>query len=124
MKRFQSVKFRVNLAKVLFIMLAWMAAGLFFNLIEYLLISPAAGIEDLKDVLPVHIKTYSFARSIGLTLVAALVAGLGIGALEIFYFQVRFRPNPFVYSLLGISLTYTPVITGFLIGGVFIVQST
>ncbi|MCP5054330.1 MAG: adenylate/guanylate cyclase domain-containing protein, partial [bacterium] len=90
----------------------------------YLVISAIAGSENVKDVVPaVHISTYSVQRASGLRMLAALVAGITIGALEIFYLQHRFRKKAFGYSILVRSIIYSTTMTGMIVAGLFIDQS-
>lgn len=120
----QSVKLRIKLKRVLNLTIAWVFAGIFFTIIEYLLVYPAAKIENIQYLTPVvHISSYDFGRSISETILAALIAGLSIGAFEIFYFQDRFRKKSFGYTVFIKSLVYSFVMVFLIIVGLFFDQS-
>ena len=82
----KSVIFQIKIKRVLNLTLFWIFAGIFFAIIEYLLVHPAAEIENIQYLTPVvHISSYDFLRSISETVLAAFIAALSIGAFEIFY---------------------------------------
>jgi adenylate cyclase len=104
----KSVKFQIKIKRVLNLTLFWVFAGIFFTIIEYLLIHPAAEISNIENLTPaVHIYSYDFLRSIAETILAAIIAGLSIGTFEIFYFQDYFRTKPFGYTVFIKSLIYS-----------------
>ena len=104
----KSVKLKIKLKRVLNLTIAWIFAGIFFTVIEYLLIYPAAKIENIQYLTPVvHISSYDFGRSVSETILAALIAGLSIGTFEIFYFQDHFRKKSFGYTVFIKSLIYS-----------------
>ena len=43
----KSVKLKIKLKRVLILTVAWIFAGIFFTIIEYLLVFPAAQIENI-----------------------------------------------------------------------------
>lgn len=119
-----SVKLIMNLRKVLYLTIAWIFAGLIFTIIEYLLVSPAADIANIRELTPaIHIYSYDFLRSVLSTIAAALFAGLTVGALEICYFQDRFRQKSFGFSVLAKSLIYSFTLIVLIIVGIFVDQS-
>jgi adenylate cyclase len=71
----------------------------------------------------VHISSYDFGRSIAVTIIAAVIAGLSIGSFEIFYFQNRFRKKSFSYTVFVKSLTYSFAMILLIILGLFLDQS-
>ena len=120
----QSVKLKIKLKRVLILTIAWVFAGIFFTIIEYLLIHPAAEINNIENLTPaVHIYSYDFWRSISETILAAIIAGLSIGTFEIFYFQDYFRTKPFGYTVFIKSLIYSFAMTFLIIVGLFFDQS-
>jgi len=120
----KSVKLRIKLKRVLNLTLAWVIAGIFFTIIEYLLVYPAAKIENIQHLTPVvHISTYNFGRSVSETILAAILAGLSIGTFEIFYFQDRFRKKSFGYTVFIKSLIYSFAMVFLIIAGLFFDQS-
>ncbi len=96
-----SVKFQIKIKRVLILTLFWVIAGILFTIIEYLLIHPAAEIYNIKNLTPaVHIYSYDFWRSISETILAAIIAGLSIGAFEIFLFPGLLSDKAFrLYSI-------------------------
>ena len=90
-----------KLKRLINLTIAWVLAGIFFTIIEFLLINPAAQIPNIKYLTTdIHISTYDFLRSMSTTIFGAIVAGLSIGAFEIFYFQDRFQEKIFqLYSI-------------------------
>ncbi|MGB5895314.1 MAG: adenylate/guanylate cyclase domain-containing protein [Ignavibacteriaceae bacterium] len=119
----KSVKFQIKLKRVLNLTLFWIFAGIFFTIIEYLLVYPAAKIENIQHLTPVvHISTYDFGRSISTTILAAIIAGLSIGTFEIFYFQELFRKKSFGYTVLIKSLIYSFAMVFLIIVGLFFDQ--
>jgi len=120
----KSIKLHIKLKRVLNLTIAWVAAGIFFTIIEYLLVNPAAKIPNIKYLTPdVHISSYDFWRSVSTTILAAIIAGLSIGTFEIFYFQNRFRKKPFSYTVLVKSLVYSFTMILLIIIGLFLDQS-
>ncbi len=120
----QSVKLRIKLKRVLNLTIAWVFAGIFFTIIEFLLVHPAAKIENIQHLTPVvHISSYDFGRSIFTTILAAIIAGLSIGAFEIFYFQDLFRKKSFGYTVFIKSLIYSFAMVFLIIVGLFFDQS-
>jgi adenylate cyclase len=120
----KSIKLQIKLKRVLSLTIAWIAAGTFFTVIEYLLIHPAAKIVNIQNLTPeVHISSYNFSRSIFVTIIAAIIAGLSIGTFEIFYFQNRFRKKSFSYTVIIKSLVYTFTMILLIITGLFLDQS-
>ena len=120
----KSVKFKLKLKRVLILTVAWICAGVFFTIIEYLLVFPAAKIENIQYLTPVvHISSYDFGRSVSETICAAMIAGLSIGTFEIFYFQDRFRKKSFSYTVLIKSLIYSFTMVSLIIVGLFFDQS-
>ncbi len=120
----KSVKFQIRIKRVLNLTLFWVFAGIFFTLIEYLLVYPAAKIENIQHLTPVvHISSYNFGRSISETILAAIIAGLSIGTFEIFYFQDRFRKKSFGYTVFIKSLIYSFAMVFLIIAGLFFDQS-
>lgn len=120
----KSVKFQIKIKRVLNLTLFWVFAGIFFTVIEYLLVYPAAEIEDIQHLTPVvHISTYDFGRSISETVLAAIIAGLSIGTFEIFYFQELFRKKSFGYTVFIKSLIYSFAMVFLIIVGLFFDQS-
>jgi adenylate cyclase len=121
---FKSVKLHIKLKGVLNLTFAWILAGIFFTLIEYLLIHPASQIDNIKYLTPdIHISSYDFGRSISETILAALIAGLSIGTFEIFYFQDHFRKKSFSYTVFIKSLIYSFAMVILIIVGLFFDQS-
>ena len=119
----QSVKLRMKLKRLLILTIAWVFAGIFFTIIEYLLVYPAAEIENIQYLTPVvHISSYDFGRSIVATILAAIIAGLSIGAFEIFYFQDLFRKKSFGYTVFIKSLLYSFAMVFLIIAGLFFDQ--
>lgn len=120
----KSVKFKIKLKRVLVLTVAWIFAGVFFTIIEYLLVFPAAQINNIQYLTPVvHISSYNFGRSISETICAAMIAGLTIGTFEIFYFQDRFRKKSFSYTVFIKSLIYSFTMVFLIIVGLFFDQS-
>jgi len=120
----KSVKLQLKLKRVLNLTIAWVFAGVFFTIIEYLLIHPAAEIYNIENLTPaVHIYSYDFWRSISETILAAIVAGLSIGTFEIFYFQERFRTKPFGYTVFIKSLIYSFTMVVLIVVGLLFDQS-
>ncbi|HEX9740703.1 MAG TPA: adenylate/guanylate cyclase domain-containing protein [Ignavibacteriaceae bacterium] len=104
--------------------IAWTAAGIFFTVIEYLLIYPASSIDNIQTLTSeVHISSYDFGRSVAVTIVAAIIAGLSIGSFEIFYFQNRFRKKSFSYTVFIKSLVYSFAMIMLIVTGLFLDQS-
>jgi adenylate cyclase len=119
----KSVKFQIKIKRVLNLTLFWVFAGIFFTVIEYLLVYPAAKIENIQHLTPVvHISSYDFGRSISTTILAAIIAGLSIGAFEIFYFQELFRKKSFSYTVFIKSLIYSFAMVFLIIVGLFFDQ--
>ncbi|MFC2119753.1 adenylate/guanylate cyclase domain-containing protein [Bacteroidota bacterium] len=119
----KSVKFQIKIKRVLNLTLFWVFAGFFFTVIEYLLVYPAAKIENIQHLTPVvHISSYDFGRSISTTILAAIIAGLSIGAFEIFYFQELFRKKSFSYTVFIKSLIYSFAMVFLIIVGLFFDQ--
>jgi adenylate cyclase len=119
-----SVKFQIKIKRVLNLTLFWVFAGIFFTIIEYLLIHPAAEIYNIENLTPaVHIYSYDFWRSITTTILAAIIAGLSIGTFEIFYFQDYFRTKPFGYTVFIKSLIYSIAMVFLIIVGLLFDQS-
>jgi adenylate cyclase len=119
----KSAKLQIKLKRLLNLTIAWMMAGIFFSIIEFLLISPATEIPNIKSLTDnVHISTYDFWRSISTNIFAAIFAGFSIGAFEIFYFQDRFRKKSFSYTVFIKSLTYSFAMITFIIVGLFLDQ--
>jgi adenylate cyclase len=119
----KSVKFQIKIKRVLNLTLFWMFAGIFFTVIEYLLVYPAAKIENIQHLTPVvHISSYDFGRSISETVLATIIAGLSIGAFEIFYFQELFRKKSFSYTVFIKSLIYSFAMVFLIIVGLFFDQ--
>ena len=120
----KSAKAKIKFKKVFYLTLSWVGAGILFTVLEYLLISPAAEIENIMELTPaVHIYSYDFLRSISEMISAAIIAGLTIGTLDIWYFQERFRKKPFGYTLFVKSLLYSFTLVSLIIAGLFIDQS-
>ena len=120
----QSVKLRIKLKRILNLTLFWVFAGIFFTVIEYLLIHPATEIHNIENLTQaVHIYSYDFWRSISETILAAVIAGLSIGTFEIFYFQDYFRTKPFGYTVFIKSLLYSFTIIVLIIAGLLFDQS-
>jgi adenylate cyclase len=120
----KSIKLHIKLKRVLNLTIAWVAAGIFFTVIEYLLISPASKIDNIRNLTTeLHISSYDFGRSIAVTIIAAVIAGLSIGTFEIFYFQNRFRKKSFSYTVLIKSLVYSFTMILLIILGLFLDQS-
>jgi adenylate cyclase len=119
----KSVKFQIKIKRVLNLTLFWVFAGIFFTVIEYLLVYPAAKIENIQHLTPVvHISSYDFGRSISETILAAIIAGLSIGTFEIFYFQELFRKKSFSYTVFIKSLIYSFAMVFLIIVGLFFDQ--
>jgi len=120
----KSVKLKIKSKQVLSITIAWISAGIFFTIIEFLLIYPASRIDNIQILTPeVHISSYDFGRSVAMTIAAAIIAGLSIGTFEIFYFQNRFRKKSFGYTVFIKSLIYTFAMILLIIMGLFLDQS-
>jgi adenylate cyclase len=120
----KSVKFQIKIKRVLNLTLFWVFAGIFFNIIEYLLIYPAADISNIENLTPaVHIYSYDFWRSITTTILAAIIAGLSIGTFEIFYFQDYFRTKPFGFTVFIKSLIYSITIVVLIVVGLLFDQA-
>jgi adenylate cyclase len=120
----KSVKLQIKLKRLLNLTIAWVSAGIFFTIIEYLLVYPAAEIENIQYLTPVvHISSYDFYRSISETMLAAIIAALSIGAFEIFYFQDLFRKKSFGYTVFVKSLLYSFAMVFLIIVGLFFDQS-
>ncbi len=119
----KSVKLHIKIKRVLSLTIAWVAAGIFFTIIEYLLVNPAAKIPNIKYLTPdVHISSYDFWRSVLTTILAVIIAGLSIGTFEIFYFQDRFRKKSFSYTVFIKSVTYSFAMIFLIIAGLFFDQ--
>ena len=119
----KSVKFQIKIKRVLNLTLFWVFAGIFFTVIEYLLVYPAAKIENIQHLTPVvHISSYDFARSVSETVLAAIIAGLSIGTFEIFFFQELFRKKSFSYTVFIKSLIYSFAMVFLIIVGLFFDQ--
>jgi adenylate cyclase len=119
----KSVKLQIKLKRLLILTIAWVFAGIFFTIIEYLLVYPAAEIENIQYLTPVvHISSYDFWRSITETILAAIIAALSIGAFEIFYFQDLFRKKSFGYTVFIKSLLYSFAMVFLIIVGLFFDQ--
>ena len=104
----KSVKLQIKLKRLLNLTIAWVFAGIFFTIIEYLLVHPAAEIKNIQHLTSVvHISTYDFGRSISTTILAAIIAALSLGAFEMFYFQELFRKKSFGYTVFIKSLIYS-----------------
>jgi hypothetical protein len=72
----KTVRYQIKIRRVINLTLFWVFAGIFFVIIEYLLIHPASQINDIKNLTPaVHIYSYDFWRSISETILAAIIAG-------------------------------------------------
>jgi hypothetical protein len=122
--RIKSIKLQINLKRLIYLTIAWVFAGLFFTIIEFLLVNPASKIPDIKFLTPdVHISSYDFWRSVSTTMLGAVIAGLSIGAFEIFYFHNRFRKKPFGYTVFIKSLVYSFAMVLLIITGLFFDQS-
>jgi adenylate cyclase len=120
----KSVKLYIKLRRVLSLTLAWIASGIFFTMIEYLIIYPATRIKNIQNLTTeVNIISYDFGRSITVTVIAAIIAGLSIGTFEIFYFQNRFRKKSFSYTVVIKSLVYSFTMILLIIIGLFLDQS-
>ena len=120
----KSAKTKIKFRKVFYLTVSWVGAGILFTVLEYLLISPAAEIENIMELTPaVHIYSYDFLRSISEMVSAAIIAGLTIGTLDICYFQERFRKKSFGYTLFVKSLVYSFTLIFLIIAGLFIDQS-
>ena len=119
----KSIKLQIKLKRLFILTIAWTFAGIFFSIIEFLLINPATEIPNIKFLTPdVHVTTYDFWRSISANIFAAIFAGLSIGAFEIFYFQDRFRKKSFSYTVLIKSITYSLAMIIFIVVGLFLDQ--
>jgi adenylate cyclase len=120
----KTVRYQIKIRRVINLTLFWVFAGIFFVIIEYLLIHPASQINDIKNLTPaVHIYSYDFWRSISETILAAIIAGLSIGAFEIFYFQEYFRTKPFGYTVFIKSLIYSFAMIVLIVVGLLFDQS-
>ena len=120
----KSIKLHIRIKRVLSLTIAWIAAGIFFTVIEYLLIHPVTQIENIQNLTAeVNISSYDFGRSIAVTIIAAIIAGLSIGTFEIFYFQNRFRKKSFGYTVFIKSLVYSFTMILLIIIGLFLDQS-
>jgi adenylate cyclase len=120
----KSVKFQIKIKRVLNLTLFWIFAGIFFTIIEYLLVHPASQIYNIENLTPaVHIYSYDFLRSITETIFAAIIAGLSIGTFEIFYFQDYFRTKPFGYTVFIKSLIYSFAMIVLIVVGLLFDQS-
>ena len=120
----KSVKFQIKIRRVVNLTLFWVFAGIFFTIIEYLLIHPASQISNIENLTPaVHIYSYDFWRSITETIFAAIIAGLSIGTFEIFYFQDYFRTKPFGYTVFIKSLIYSFAMIVLIVVGLLFDQS-
>jgi formate/nitrite transporter FocA (FNT family) len=118
-----SIKLQINLKRLINLTVAWVVAGIFFTIIEFLLINPAAQIPNIKYLTTdIHISSYDFWRSVSTTVFGAIVAGLSIGAFEIFYFQDRFRKKSFGYTVFIKSLVYSFAMVFLIIIGIFFDQ--
>lgn len=119
-----SVKLHIKIKRVLSLTIAWIVAGIFFAIIEYLIIYPATQIENFQTLTnEVNVPPYDFGRSISVTIIAAIIAGLSIGTFEIFYFQNRFRKKSFSYTVFIKSLVYSFAMLLLIIIGLFLDQS-
>ena len=104
-----------------YLTLAGIASGIFFTIIEYLIIYPATRIKNIQNLTAeVNIISYDFGRSITVTVIAAIIAGLSIGTFEIFYFQNRFRKKSFSYTVVIKSLVYSFTMISCIIIGLFL----
>jgi adenylate cyclase len=120
----KSVKIQIKIRRVVNLTLFWVFAGIFFTIIEYLLIHPASQISNIENLTPaVHIYSYDFWRSISETILAAIIAGLSIGTFEIFYFQDYFRTKPFGYTVFIKSLIYSFAMVVLIVVGLLFDQS-
>jgi len=120
----KSIKLHFKFKRILNLTIAWTAAGIFFTVIEYLLIYPASSIDNIQTLTSeVHISSYDFGRSVAVTIVAAIIAGLSIGSFEIFYFQNRFRKKSFSYTVFIKSLVYSFAMIMLIVTGLFLDQS-
>ncbi|MFC2084182.1 adenylate/guanylate cyclase domain-containing protein [Bacteroidota bacterium] len=120
----KSVKHKIKFKRLLNLIVAWVVAGIFFTIIEYCLLNPAAEIENIQNLTTaVHIFSYDFGRSLLTTILAAIIAGLSIGTFEIYYFQEYFRKKSFGFTVLVKSLVYSIVIVFLIILGLFFDQS-
>jgi adenylate cyclase len=120
----KSIKLHFKFKRILNLTIAWAAAGIFFTVIEYLLIYPASSIDNIQTLTSeVHISSYDFGRSVAVTIVAAIIAGLSIGSFEIFYFQNRFRKKSFSYTVFIKSLVYSFAMIMLIVTGLFLDQS-
>lgn len=120
----KSIKLQIKLKRLINLIIAWAFAGIFFTIIEFLLVNPAAKIPNIKYLTPdVHISSYDFWRSVSTTMFGAIIAGLSIGAFEIFYFQDRFRKKSFGYTVFIKSLVYSFAMVFLIIAGLFFDQS-
>lgn len=118
------IKLQIRLKRVMILTIAWIIAGIFFNIIEYLLIYPASQIKDIRSLTSeVHISSYDFGRSLVVTIIASIIAGLSIGSFEIFYFQNRFRKKSFSYTVFIKSLVYSFTMIVLIIVGLILDQS-
>ena len=122
--RIKSIKLQINLKRLFNLTIAWVFAGFFFTIIEFLLVNPAAKIPNIKYLTAdIHISSYDFWRSVSTTMFGAIIAGLSIGAFEIFYFQDRFRKKSFGYTVFIKSLVYSFAMIFLIIAGIFFDQS-
>lgn len=119
----RSIKIQIKLRRLLSLTLAWIIAGVFFSILEYLLVGPATRIPNVQSLTSdLHISSYDFGRSILAIVLAAIIAGLSIGAFEIFYFQDRFRKKSFSYTVFIKSVTYSFAMIFLIIAGLFFDQ--
>ena len=119
-----SIKFQIKLKRVLSLTIAWVIAGIFFSVIEYLIIYPFTQIENYRILTKeTNLPPYDFIRSISVTVIAAIIAGLSIGTFEIFYFQNRFRKKSFSFTVIIKSLVYSFAMLVLIVIGLFLDQS-
>jgi len=120
----KSIKLQIKLKRVLSLTIAWVFAGIFFSVIEYLIIYPFTKIEHYRILTnEANLPPYDFIRSISVTVIAAIIAGLSIGTFEIFYFQNRFRKKSFSYTVIIKSLVYSFAMLVLIVIGLFLDQS-
>lgn len=119
----KSIKLQINLKRLINLTIAWVVAGIFFTIIEYLIVNPATKISNIKYLTSdVYISSYDFWRSVSTTMLAVIIAGLSIGAFEIFYFQDRFRNKSFSYTIFIKSASYFFAMIFLIIAGLFVDQ--
>ena len=120
----KSIKLQIKLKRVLNLTIAWIVAGIFFAVLEYLFIYPASQIKNIQNLTSEeNIFSYNFGRSVTVIIIAAVIAGLSIGTFEIFYFQNRFRKKSFSYTVFIKSLVYSFAMIMLIIIGLFLDRS-